>query len=69
MSTNTEEFIRFKGGIDANDLTKITYIDHEETFIIAQTKYYSVEDLKVFLDKHSNKLTILSLNVDSELKI
>ena len=29
------------------------------------TKYYTVEDFSEFLDKHKNKLTILSLNIYS----
>ena len=29
------------------------------------TKYYTVEDFSEFIDKHKNKLTILSLNIDS----
>ena len=65
MSVNTEEFLRHKGGIEKNDLTKIINIDLNESSISIKSKYHNVDDLKTFLKRHTNKLTILSLNIDS----
>ena len=64
MSVNTEEFLRHKGGIEENDLTKMLNIDLSESSSI-KSKYHNVEDLKTFLKRHTNKLTSLSLNIDS----
>ena len=65
MSINTEEFIRFKGGLLRNNLANIIHVDHSESPVTVHTKYYNVEDFSEFLDKHKTKLTILSLNIDS----
>ena len=65
MSLNAEEFLKFKGGLLRNNLANILHVDHGESPVTVHTKYYTVEDLSEFLDKHRNKLTILSLNIDS----
>ena len=65
MSVNTEEFLRHKGSIEQNDLTKIINIDLNESSISIKSKYHNADDLKTFLKRHTNKLTILSLNIDS----
>ena len=58
-------FLRHKGGIVENDLTKIINIDISESSISIKSKYHNVDDLKTFLKRHTNKLTILSINIDS----
>ena len=65
MSLNAEEFLKFKGGLLRNNLANILHVDHGESPVTVHTKYYTVEDLSEFLDKHKHKLTILSLNIDS----
>ena len=65
MSINTEEFLRFKGGLIRNNLANIIHVDHSESPVTVHTKCYNVEDFSEFLDKHKTKLTILSLNIDS----
>ena len=42
MSISTNDFLRFKGGVEQNDFTKILY--------------HNVDDLKNFLAKNSKKL-------------
>ena len=65
MSINTEEFLRFKGGLLRNNLANIIHVDHSESPVTVHTKYCNVEDFSEFLDKQKTKLTILSLNIDS----
>ena len=65
MSVNTREFLRHKGGIEENDLTKMINIDISESSISIKSKYHNVDDLKIFLKRHTNKFTILSINIDS----
>ena len=65
MSVNTEEVVRHKGGIEENDLTKIINIDISESSINIKSTHHNVDDLKTFLKRHTYKLTILSLNIDS----
>ena len=65
MSINSEDFLRHNGGLSKNDLTRVLNLDNNEYLIKLKSEYYSVEELCCFLDKHNNKLTLLSLNIDS----
>ena len=66
MPILSEEFLRNKGGVDENDLSRYINLDSFEIqYPGAKTKYLNVEDLKVFLSRHKNILTILSLNIES----
>ena len=65
MSVNTAELLRHKGSIEENHLKKIINIDLSESSISIKSKYHNAEDLKTLLKRHTNKLTILSLNIDS----
>ena len=65
MSISTNDFLRFKGGIEQNDFTKILNLDSDENTIRVKTLYHNVDDLKNFLAKNSKKITVLSLNIDS----
>ena len=60
-----EECLSFKGANDQNDFSNILDLDPDESSAIAKSKYYNVEDVKGFLAKHRNKLTVLSLNIGS----
>ena len=65
MSINSEDFLRHKGGLSKNDLTKVLNLDNNGNLIKLKSEYYSVDELCCFLDKHHNKLTLLSLNINS----
>ena len=52
MSVNTEEFLRHKGGIEENDLTKIINIDLNESSISIKSKYHNVDDLNISKKAH-----------------
>ena len=41
------------------------FVQFQFQLIKLKSEYYSVEELCCFLDKHNNKLTLLSLNIDS----
>ena len=65
MSISTDDFLRFKGGIEQNDFTKILNLGADENTVRAKSLYHNVDDLKNFLTKNKNKITVLSLNIDS----
>ena len=62
MSISTDDFLRFKGGVEQNDFTKIVNLGADENTVRAKSLYHNVDDLKNFLTK---KMTVLSLNIDS----
>ena len=65
MSISTNDFLRFKGGVEQNDFTKILNLGSDENTVRVKTLYHNVDDLKNFLAKNSQKNTVLSLNIDS----
>lgn len=66
MPAIIEELLCNRGGINVNDLTKTVNLDtFEVQYPGAKTKYFNLEDIKDFLSKHSNLLTIFSLNIES----
>ena len=65
MSISTNDFLRFKGGVEQNDFTKILNLCSDENTVRVKTLYHNVDDLKNFLAKNSKKITVLSLNIDS----
>ena len=65
MSISTNDFLRFKGGVEQNDFTKILNLDSGENTVRVKTLYHNVDDLKNFFAKNSKKITVLSLNIDS----
>ena len=64
MSISTDDFLRFKGGVEQNDFTKILNLCADENTVRAKSLYHNVDDLKNFLTKNT-KITVLSLNIDS----
>ena len=65
-ATSNMQYTHMKSfGLLRNNLANILHVDHIESPVTVHTKYYTVEDLSEFLDKQKNKLTILSLNIDS----
>ena len=69
MSISTEDFLRFKGGVEQNDFTKILNLGSDENTVRAKSLYHNVDDLKNFLTKNTNLFTVLSLNRLIQLKI
>ena len=65
MSISTDDFLRFKGGIEQNDFTKILNLGADENTVRAKSLYHNADDLKNFLAKNTKKITVLSLNIDS----
>ena len=65
MSISTEDFLRFKGGVEQNDFTKILNLGSDENTVRAKSLYHNVDVLKNFLTKNTKKITVLSLNIDS----
>ena len=64
MTISTDDFLRFKGGVEQNDFTKILNLGADENTVRAKSLYHNVDDLKNFLTKIP-KNTVLSLNIDS----
>ena len=55
MSISTNDFLRFKGGVEQNDFTKILNLGSDENTVRVKTLYHNVDDLKNFLAKNSKK--------------
>ena len=51
MSISTDDFLRFKGGIEQNDFTKILNLGADENTVRVKSLYHNVDDLKNFLTK------------------
>ena len=51
MSISTDDFLRFKGGIEQNEFTKILNLGAAENTVRAKSLYHNVDDLKNFLTK------------------
>ena len=65
MSISTDDLLRFKGGVEQNDFTKILNLGADENTVRAKSLYHIVDDLKNFLTKNTKQITFLSLNIDS----
>ena len=50
MSINSKDFLRHKGGLSKNDLTKVLNLDNNANLITLKSEYYSVEELCCFLN-------------------
>ena len=51
MSISTDDIVRFKGGVEQNDLTKILNLGADENTVRAKSLYLNFDDLKNFLTK------------------
>ena len=56
MSISTNDFLRFKGGVEQNDFTNILNLGADENTVRVKTLYHNVDDLKNFLAKNSKKI-------------
>jgi hypothetical protein len=65
MTLNNDDILKHRGGTAQNDFTNTINLEHFEMSNQNKSKYYDTDGLKTFLNKHKNKLTILSLNIDS----
>ena len=65
MSISTDDFLRFKGGVEQNDFAKILNLGADENTVRTKSLYQNVDDLKNCLTKNTKKSTVLSLNIDS----
>ena len=65
MSISTDDFLRFKGGVEQNDFAKILNLGADGNTVRAKSLYHNVDDLKNFLTENTKKITVLSLNIDS----
>ena len=65
MALEYDDILKHRGGILNNDFTKKISLNHFETSAKTKSKYYDTDGLGLFLPKHKNKLTILSLNIAS----
>jgi hypothetical protein len=65
MALEYDDILQHRGGMLNNDLTKKLNLNHFEISAKMKSKYYDTLGFSQFLLKHSNKLTILSLNIAS----
>ena len=56
MYISTNDFLRYKGGVEQNDFTKILNLGSDENTVRVKTLYQNVDDLKNFLAKNSKKI-------------
>ena len=67
MSISTNDLLRFKGGVEQNDFTKILNLGSDENTVLFGLKHYitMLMILRTFLLKIPKKITALSLNIHS----
>ena len=51
MSISTDDIIRFRGGVEQHDFTKILNLGADENTVRAKSLYHNVDNLKNFLTK------------------
>ncbi len=56
MSISTDDFLRFKGGVEQNDFTKILNFGADENTVGAKSLPHNADYLKNFLSKNTKKL-------------
>ena len=57
MSISTDDFLRFKGGVEQNDFTKILNIGADENTVLAKSLYITMlMILRTFLLKIQTKI-------------
>ena len=65
MTLNSDLILKYRGGTINNDLTNTTNLEFFEMPTKSKSKYYDTDGLISFLLKHKNKITVLSINIDS----
>ena len=69
MSISTDDFLRFKGGVEQNDFAKILNLGADENTVRAKSLYHNVDDLKNFLTKNTKNYCPQSKHRLIKLKI
>ena len=69
MSISTDDFLRFKCGVEQNDFTKILNLGADENTVRAKSLYHNVDDLKNCLTKNTNNYCPQSKHRLIKLKI
>ena len=57
MSISTDDFLRFKGGVEQNDFTKILNLGADENTVRTKSLFHNVDDPKNCLTKKKKLLS------------